>query len=83
MFSEETAYKGIDLGAYGYRKAKDAVNPIGKTVRGWFGGAQGGAKRGPSMWIAHVKAFSEANNIPYKEALKAAGPSYQKLKAQM
>ena len=48
-----------------------------------FGGAQGGAKRGPSMWIAHVKAFSEANNIPYKEALKAAGPSYQKLKAQM
>jgi hypothetical protein len=82
-FSEETAYKGIDLGAYGYRKAKDAVNPIGKTVRGWFGGAQGGAKRGPSMWIAHVKKFSEANNIPYKEALKAAGPSYQKLKAQM
>ena len=82
-FSEETAYKGIDLGAYGYRKAKDAVNPIGKTVRGWFGGAQGGAKRGPSMWIAHVKKFSEANNIPYKEALKAAGPTYQKLKAQM
>ena len=39
--------------------------------------------RGPSMWISHVKAFSEANNIPYKEALKAAGPSYQKLKAQM
>ena len=66
-FSEETAYKGIDLGAYGYRKAKDAVNPIGKTVRGWFGGAQGGAKRGPSMWIAHVKKFSEANNIPYKK----------------
>ena len=82
-FSEETAYKGIDLGAYGYRKAKDAVNPIGKTVRGWFGGAQGGAKRGPSMWIAHVKKFSEANNIPYKEALKAAGPSYAALKAKM
>jgi len=82
-FSEETAYKGIDLGAYGYRKAKDAVNPIGKTVRGWFGGAQGGEKRGPSMWIAHVKKISEANNIPYKEALKAAGPTYQKLKAQM
>ena len=43
----------------------------------------GGVKRGPSPWISHVKAFSEANNIPYKEALKAAGPSYKALKAKM
>ena len=82
-FSEDTAYRGIDLAEYGYRKAKDAANPIAKTVRGWFGGAQGGAKRGPSMWIGFVKEFAQENNIPYKEALKAAGPSYQKLKAQM
>ena len=82
-FVRDTGYDAVDLGAYGYRKAKDAVNPIGKTVRGWFGGAQGGEKRGPSMWIAHVKKISEANDIPYKEALKAAGPTYQKLKAQM
>ena len=40
----------------------------------------GESKRGPSMWISHVKAFSEANNIPYKEALKAAGPSYRAIK---
>jgi len=43
----------------------------------------GGVKRGPSMWISHVKAFSKANNIPYKEALKAAGPSYRALKNTM
>ena len=82
-FVRDTGYDAVDLGAYGYRKAKDAVNPIGKTVRGWFGGAQGGAKRGPSMWIGFVKEFAQENNIPYKEALKAAGPSYKALKAKM
>ena len=65
-FSEETAYKGIDLADYGYRKAKTAMNPVSRTVSGWFGGAQGGAKRGPSMWITHVKDFAQKNNIPYK-----------------
>ena len=83
MFSEETAYKGIDLGAYGYRKAKDAANPIASTVRGWFGGAQGGAKRGPSPWISFVKDFAQKHNIPYKEALSKAGPSYRALKNKM
>jgi len=82
-FVRYTGYDAVDLGAYGYRKAKDAVNPIGKTGRGWFGGAQGGAKRGPSMWIGFVKEFAQENNIPYKEALKAAGPSYKALKAKM
>jgi len=82
-FSEETAYKWIDLADYGYRKGKTALNPVTRTVSGWFGGAQGGAKRGPSMWISHVKKFSETNNIPYKEALKAAGPSYKALKNKM
>jgi len=82
-FSEETAYKGIDLADYGYRKAKTAMNPVSRTVSGWFGGAQGGAKRGPSMWITHVKDFAQKNNIPYKEALKAAGPSYRAIKNKM
>jgi len=82
-FSEDTAYRGIDLAEYGYRKAKDAANPIAKTVRGWFGGAQGGAKRGPSMWIGFVKEFAQENNIPYKEALKKAGPAYRQIKSQM
>jgi hypothetical protein len=27
-----------------------------------------------------VKDFAQENNIPYKEALKAAGPHYRKLK---
>ena len=84
-FAKDTGYDAVDLADYdyGYRKAKTAMNPVSRTVSGWFGGAQGGGKRGPSMWISHVKKFAEQNNIPYKEALKAAGPSYQKLKAQM
>ena len=82
-FARDTGRDAFDLGAYGYRKAKDAANPVASTVRGWFGGAQGGGKRGPSMWIAHVKQFAEQNNIPYKEALKAAGPSYRAIKNKM
>ena len=79
-FSEETAYKGIDLADYGYRKAKTAANPVSRTVSGWFGGAQ---KRGPSPWISFVKDFSQKHNIPYKEALSKAGPSYRALKNKM
>ena len=82
-FAKDTAYDGIDLIDYGYRKGKIALNPVTRTVSGWFGGAQGGGKRGPSMWISHVKKFAEQNNIPYKEALKAAGPSYKALKSKM
>ena len=85
-FSEETAYKGIDLADYGYRKAKDAANPVQAEAKKAAKGIAkmfGGAKRGPSMWISHVKAFSKANNIPYKEALSKAGPSYRALKNKM
>ena len=85
-FAKDTAYDGIDLARYGYENFKEATNPIQAEAKKAAKGISkmfGGAKRGPSMWISHVKAFSEANNIPYKEALKAAGPSYQKLKAQM
>jgi len=85
-FSEETAYKGIDLADYGYRKVKDATNPVQAEAKKAAKGIAkmfGGAKRGPSMWISHVKAFSKANNIPYKEALSKAGPSYRALKNKM
>ena len=42
----------------------------------------GGAKRPPSNWIMHVKAFSQKNNISYKQALKDSGPSYRAMKAK-
>ena len=81
-FSNDTLRMGIDTADYGYRKAKNAMNPVSRTVSGWFGGAQGG-KRGPSMWIGFVKEFAQENNIPYKEALKKAGPAYRQIKSQM
>ena len=31
-----------------------------------------------SPWIAHVKAYAKAHSIKYKDALKAAAPSYKK-----
>ena len=77
---------GIDTGRYGYEQFKEATNPIqteGKKALKSIGKMFGGAKRGPSMWIAHVKKFSEANNISYKEALNAAGPSYRAIKNKM
>ena len=36
-----------------------------------------GAKK-TSPWIAHVKAYAKAHSIKYKDALKAAAPSYKK-----
>jgi len=85
-FSNNSLRMGIDTGRYGYEQFKEATNPIqteGKKALKSIGKMFGGAKRGPSMWIAHVKKFSEANNIPYKEALKAAGPSYRAIKNKM
>jgi len=32
----------------------------------------------PSAWITHVKKYAAENNIPYKEALSKASPSYKK-----
>ena len=42
----------------------------------------GNVKRPPSPWIQHVKAFSQKNNITYKQALKDSGPSYRAMKAK-
>lgn len=32
----------------------------------------------PSKWITHVKQYAAEHNIPYKEALSKASPSYKK-----
>ena len=84
-FAKDTAYDGIDLARYGYENFKEATNPIqaeakkaAKGISKMFGGA-----KSPSPWISHVKAFSQKHNIPYKEALSKAGPSYRQLKNKM
>jgi hypothetical protein len=84
-FAKDTAYDGIDLARYGYENFKEATNPVqaeakkaAKGIAKMFGGA-----KSPSPWIQHVKAFSQKHNIPYKEALSKAGPSYRQLKNKM
>ena len=42
--------------------------------------AFGAGVKAPSKWIMFVKEFASKNGINYKEALKAAGPEYRKLK---
>ena len=85
-FARDSAYDAIDLADYGYRKAKAAANPVREEAKKLAKGVSkmfGGAKRGPSMWIQHVKAFRQKHNIPYKEALSKAGPSYRAMKNKM
>ena len=84
-YAVRTGDKGIGLVRRGYDNAKDAMNPVqseakkaAKQVGKWFGGEK--PKKSPSQWVMFVKEFAQKNNIPYKEALKAAGPHYRKLK---
>ena len=77
-FSDTSLRKGIDTAAYGYKEYKKATNPITAKITSMFGGA----KRPPSNWIMHVKAFSQKNNITYKQALKEASPSYKAMKSK-
>jgi hypothetical protein len=84
-YAVRTGDKGIGLARRGYDNAKDAMNPVqseakkaAKQVGKWFGGEK--PKKSPSQWVMFVKDFAQKNNIPYKEALKAAGPHYRKLK---
>jgi hypothetical protein len=84
-FSEDTAYKGVDVARYGYDQFKEATNPIQSEAKKAAKGIAkmfGGAKRPPSPWIQHVKAFSQKHNITYKQALKDASPSYKAMKAK-
>ena len=70
-FAKHTANDGLDL----YERATDPF----KKVKSLFGGDVK-PKRAPSQWIQFVKQFAAKNGIPYKEALKAAGPAYKKMK---
>ena len=79
-YADNTLRKGIDTAAYGYTEYKKAKNPISSKITSMFGGA---VKRPPSNWIMHVKAFSQKNNISYKQALKDSGPSYRAMKAKI
>ena len=83
-YAKDTAYDGIDLAKYGYEQYKEAANPVqteakkaAKGIAKLFGGA-----KAPSPWIMHVKAFSQKNNISFKQALKDSGPSYRAMKAK-
>jgi len=69
-FAKDTANDGLEL-------AQKATDPF-KNVKSLFGG-QVKPKRAPSQWIQFVKEFASKHNIPYKEALKKAGPAYHKL----
>jgi hypothetical protein len=85
-FSVDTAYRGVDLARYGYENFKEATNPVQAEAKKAAKGIAkmfGGAKRSPSNWVMFVKDFSQKHNIPYKEALSKAGPSYRQLKNKM
>jgi len=69
---------GIDLGSYGYDAYNKATNPYGHAMAKAI---SGGSAKKPSAWISFVKDYAQKNNIPYKEALKAASGPYKKLKS--
>jgi hypothetical protein len=74
-FVKDTANDGLDL----YERATDPFKKF-KSFGSIFGGDVK-PKRPPSAWIQFVKQYAAKNGLPYKEALKAAGPAYRKLKA--
>ena len=67
----ELGQKGLDM----LNKQKDRNSPMEQVKR-----AFGGVVKRPSIWIMFVKEFAFKNGINYKEALKAAGAEYRKLK---
>ena len=74
-FSKQQVKDGIDLGSYGYDAYKKATNPVGHALKSAI---SGGAAKKQSAWITFVKTYAQENNMPYKEALKAAsGPNKQ------
>jgi hypothetical protein len=73
-YSGDTAKEGIDIGAYGYDKYNQSVNPLSHAVKSKL---TGGAKK-PSDWVVHCKEYAKKNNVSYKEALKMASASYKK-----
>ena len=69
---------GIDLGSYGYDAYNKATNPLGHAMTKAI---TGGAAKKPSAWITFVKTYAQKNNMPYKEALKAASGPYKQMKS--
>jgi hypothetical protein len=81
QFSKGIVEDGMELGQKGLdmmNKQKDRQSPMGQ-LKTAFGG---NLKRPQSHWIQHVKAFSQKNNISYKQALKEASPSYKAMKSK-
>jgi hypothetical protein len=74
-YSEDTAYKGVDLGAYGYNEYNKAANPLSSAVKSKL---IGGAVRKSSPWIEHVKAYVKKHGVTYKQALSKASETYKK-----
>ena len=77
-FSKQQVKDGIDLGSYGYDAYKKATNPVGHALKSAI---SGGAVKKPSAWISFVKDYAQKNNMPYKEALKAASGPYKQMKS--
>ena len=69
---------GIDLGSYGYDAYNKATNPLGHAMTKAI---TGGAAKKPSDWVSFVKSYAQKNNMPYKEALKAASGPYKQMKS--
>ena len=77
-FSKQQIKDGIDLGSYGYDAYNKATNPYGHAMAKAI---TGGSAKKPSAWISFVKEFAQKNNMPYKEALKAASGPYKQMKS--
>ena len=80
-FSKGVVEDGMELGQKGldmFNKQKDRQSPMGQ-LKSAFGG---NLKRPPSNWIIHVKAYAQKHNMPYKQALKEASPSYKAMKSK-
>ena len=77
-FSKQQVKDGIDLGSYGYDAYNKATNPLGHAMTKAI---TGGAAKKPSAWISFVKSYAQKNNMPYKEALKAASGPYKQMKS--
>jgi len=93
-FSKDTVSDGIDLAdkALTVKDKHDPVSQAQKSVTKAFGGAKpkkpkaetetkaepAKAKRPPSKWILHCKAYAKEHNVSYKQAMKDARASYKK-----
>lgn len=78
-YTKDTINDGMDLAERGLEIVNKQKDPL-RQIKGLFGGDVK-AKRPPSQWVQFVKQYASKNGIPYKDALKQAGPAYRKMKA--